>query len=388
VGCAENAPVERGVRGCCSDLKRPARRDRGIGNTSTTGREAASAYTIDGDRLAHTVTLIPGDGIGPEITDAVVRILEAAGADIQWEHAKAGEGALKEVANPLPPETLESIRRNRLALKGPLTTPSGTGFRSINVALRQEFELYSNVRPVRTLVSGGRYEDVDIVLIRENTEGLYSGVEHYIGIGNDPRAAAESVMLVTRFGVNRILRYAFDYAVKHGRRKVTLAHKANILKYTQGLFLDMGREIAKEYEGRVEFEDRIIDATAMQLVLDPDRFDVIVCENMFGDILSDLIAGLVGGLGLAPGANIGESAAIFEAVHGSAPDIAGKGVANPSALLMAAVMMLQHMGMNETARRVLTALEATIREADSLTPDLGGQGSTSTFADAVIRRLQ
>jgi isocitrate dehydrogenase (NAD+) len=337
--------------------------------------------------MAHTVTLIPGDGIGPEITDAVVRILEAAGADIQWEHAKAGEGALKEVANPLPPETVEAIRRNRLALKGPLTTPSGTGFRSINVALRQEFELYSNVRPVRTLQTGGRYEGVDIVLIRENTEGLYSGVEHYIGIGNDPRAAAESVMLVTRFGVNRILRYAFDYAVKNGRRKVTLAHKANILKYTQGLFLDMGREIAKEYEGRVEFEDRIIDATAMQLVLDPGKFDVIVCENMFGDILSDLIAGLVGGLGLAPGANIGESAAIFEAVHGSAPDIAGKGLANPSALLMAAVMMLAHMGMNETGRRITAALEATIREQDTLTPDLGGTGTTSTFADAVIRRL-
>jgi len=337
--------------------------------------------------MAHTVTLIPGDGIGPEITDAVVRILDAAGADIQWEHAKAGEGALKEVANPLPPETVEAIRRNRLALKGPLTTPSGTGFRSINVALRQEFELYSNVRPVRTLQAGGRYEDVDIVLIRENTEGLYSGVEHYIGIGNDPRAAAESVMLVTRFGVNRILRYAFDYAVKNGRRKVTLAHKANILKYTQGLFLDMGREIAKEYEGRVEFEDRIIDATAMQLVLDPSRFDVIVCENMFGDILSDLIAGLVGGLGLAPGANIGENAAIFEAVHGSAPDIAGQGKANPSALLMAAVMMLAHMGMNETGRRITAALEATIREKDTLTPDLGGTGTTSTFADAVIRRL-
>ncbi len=337
--------------------------------------------------MAHTVTLIPGDGIGPEITDAVVRILDAAGADIQWEHAKAGEGALKEVANPLPPETVEAIRRNRLALKGPLTTPSGTGFRSINVALWQEFELYSNVRPVRTLQPGGRYEGVDIVLIRENTEGLYSGVEHYIGIGNDPRAAAESVMLVTRFGVNRILRYAFDYAVKNGRRKVTLAHKANILKYTQGLFLDMGREIAKEYEGRVEFEDRIIDATAMQLVLDPSRFDVIVCENMFGDILSDLIAGLVGGLGLAPGANIGENAAIFEAVHGSAPDIAGQGKANPSALLMAAVMMLAHMGMNETGRRITAALEATIREQDTLTPDLGGTGTTSTFADAVIRRL-
>ena len=337
--------------------------------------------------MGHDVTLIPGDGIGPEITGAVVRILEKAGADLTWDEQIAGETALKQVGDPLPKATLDSIRTNRLALKGPLTTPSGTGFRSINVALRQEFELYANVRPVRTLVPGGRYEGIDLVLVRENTEGLYSGVEHYIGIGSDPRAAAESVMLVTRFGVNRILRYAFEYAVKHGRKKVTLAHKANILKYTQGLFLDVGREMAKEYEGRVEFEDRIIDATAMMLVMDPYRFDVIVCENMFGDILSDQIAGLVGGLGLAPGGNIGESAAIFEAVHGSAPDIAGKGVANPAALLMAAIMMLQHMGQPAPAERIRNALEQAIREGDSLTPDLKGTGTTDSFADAVIRRL-
>ncbi|HEX5727222.1 MAG TPA: isocitrate/isopropylmalate family dehydrogenase, partial [Longimicrobiaceae bacterium] len=266
--------------------------------------------------------------------------------------------------------------------------PSGTGFRSINVALRQEFVLYANVRPVRTLVPGGRYEGIDLVLVRENTEGLYSGVEHYIGIGDDPRAAAESVMLVTRFGVNRILRYAFEYAVNNRRKKVTLAHKANILKYTQGLFLDMGKEIAQEYAGRVEFEDRIIDATAMLLVMDPHRFDVIVCENMFGDILSDEIAGLVGGLGLAPGANIGEGAAIFEAVHGSAPDIAGKNIANPSALLMAAVMMLQHLGMAEPAARIREALEAAVREQDTLTPDLGGTAGTDQFTDALIRRLR
>ena len=334
------------------------------------------------------VTLIPGDGIGPEITESVVKILEASGAQLTWDRQIAGETALKQVGNPLPQATLDSIKAHSVALKGPLTTPSGTGFRSINVALRQEFELYSNVRPVRTLVAGGRYEDIDIVLVRENTEGLYSGVEHYIGIGGDPRAAAESVMLVTRFGVNRILRYAFEYAVKQGRKKVTLAHKANILKYTQGLFLDMGREIAKEYEGRVEFEDRIIDATAMLLVMDPNRFDVIVSENMFGDILSDLIAGLVGGLGLAPGANIGEHAAIFEAVHGSAPDIAGKGVANPSALLMAGIMMLDHLDQREPAQRIRTALEAAIREKDSLTPDLGGSGTTQTFTEAVIRRLE
>jgi isocitrate dehydrogenase (NAD+) len=337
--------------------------------------------------MAETVTLIPGDGIGPEITAAVVRILEAAGAELTWDEQIAGETALKQVGDPLPKATLDSIRKTCIALKGPLTTPSGTGFRSINVALRQEFELFANVRPVRSLVPGGRYENIDLVLVRENTEGLYSGVEHYIGIGSDPRAAAESVMLVTRFGVNRILRYAFEYAVKHGRKKVTLAHKANILKYTQGLFLDVGREMAKEYEGRVEFEDRIIDATAMLLVMDPYRFDVIVCENMFGDILSDQIAGLVGGLGLAPGGNIGESAAIFEAVHGSAPDIAGKGVANPAALLMAAIMMLQHMGQRAPADRIQEALEQTIREGDNLTPDLKGTGSTQSFADAVIRRL-
>jgi isocitrate dehydrogenase (NAD+) len=337
--------------------------------------------------MAETVTLIPGDGIGPEITAAVVRILEQAGAELTWDEQIAGETALKQVGDPLPKATLDSIRKHSIALKGPLTTPSGTGFRSINVGLRQEFELYANVRPARTLVVGGRYEDIDLVLIRENTEGLYSGVEHYIGIGSDPRAAAESVMLVTRFGVNRILRYAFEYAVKHGRKKVTLAHKANILKYTQGLFLDVGREMAKEYEGRVEFEDRIIDATAMLLVMDPYRFDVIVCENMFGDILSDQIAGLVGGLGLAPGGNIGEHAAIFEAVHGSAPDIAGQGVANPAALLMAGIMMLQHMGQTAPAERIRKALEATIREGDTLTPDLKGTGTTETFADAVIRRL-
>jgi len=337
--------------------------------------------------MAQTVTLIPGDGIGPAITEATVRVIEASGAEIEWDRREAGMAALALHNTPIPDETLESIRASRVSLKGPLTTPSGTGFRSINVALRKEFDLYSNVRPARTIVPGGRYEDIDLVLIRENTEGLYSGVEHYVGIGSDPRAAAESVMLVTRFGVERIVRYAFEYAVSHGRKKVTLAHKANILKYTQGLFLDIGREIAKEYEGRVEFEDRIIDAAAMMLVMDPYRFDVIVTENMFGDILSDLIAGLVGGLGLAPGANIGKDAAIFEAVHGSAPDIAGKGIANPAALMLAAVMMLRHLGMQDQAGRIAAALEATIREGDDTTPDLGGTGTTDSFADAIIRRL-
>jgi isocitrate dehydrogenase (NAD+) len=334
-----------------------------------------------------TVTLIPGDGIGPSISESVVRIIEATGAEIEWDRQIAGVAALDSKNTPLPEETLASIRRNRVALKGPLTTPVGVGFRSINVALRKEFDLYANVRPARTLLPGYRYQDIDLVLIRENTEGLYSGVEHYVGIGTDPRAAAESVMIVTRFGVERILRYAFEYAVAHGRKKVTLAHKANILKFTQGLFLDIGREMAQEYEDRIEFEDRIVDATAMLLVMDPYRFDVIVTENMFGDILSDQIAGLVGGLGLAPGGNVGRDAAIFEAVHGSAPDIAHRNIANPSALLLGAIMMLQHLGMHDPAKRIQTALEATIREGDSLTPDLGGSASTTEFTEALLRRL-
>ncbi|HUF68757.1 MAG TPA: isocitrate/isopropylmalate family dehydrogenase, partial [Longimicrobiales bacterium] len=280
--------------------------------------------------MSQLVTLIPGDGIGPAITDATVRIIEAAGAKINWETCLAGVAAVDEHHTPLPDGTLASIRTNRVALKGPLTTPVGVGFRSINVALRKEFDLYANVRPALTLQHGGRYDDIDLVLIRENTEGLYVGVEHYIGIGNDPKAAAESVMIVTRHGAERIVRYALEYAVQHGRRKVTLVHKANILKFTQGLFLEIGRRIAEEdYDGRVEFEDRIVDATAMQLVLDPYQFDVLVMENMFGDILSDLMAGLVGGLGMAPGANIGIDTAIFEPVHGSAPDLTGKGIANP-----------------------------------------------------------
>ncbi len=334
-----------------------------------------------------TVTLIPGDGIGPSITEAVVRVIEAAGAPIEWERRIAGIAALEVENTPLPDETIESIRQTRVALKGPLTTPVGAGFRSINVALRKEFDLYANVRPARTLLPDYRYQNIDLVLIRENTEGLYSGIEHYVGIGGDPRAAAESVMVVTRYGVERILRYAFEYAVANNRRKVTLAHKANILKFTQGLFLDVGRAMAEEYAGRVEFEDRIVDATAMLLVMDPYRFDVIVTENMFGDILSDEIAGLVGGLGLAPGGNIGKDAAIFEAVHGSAPDIVGRNIANPSALLLAGVMMLNHLGLRDAAARIQDALERAIRERDSLTPDLGGTGTTDQFTDAIIRRL-
>jgi isocitrate dehydrogenase (NAD+) len=333
------------------------------------------------------VTLIPGDGIGPSITEATVQVLEAAGADIEWDERLAGVAALETHHTPIPEETLESIRRTQVSLKGPLTTPVGTGFRSINVALRKEFDLYANVRPALTLQTGGRYEDIDLVLIRENTEGLYVGVEHYIGMGDDPHAAAESVMIITRFGAERIVRYAFEYAVSHGRRKVTLAHKANILKFTQGLFLDVGRQIAKEYEGRIEFEDRIIDATAMLLVLNPYQFDVLVMENMFGDILSDQMAGLVGGLGMAPGGNIGRDAAIFEPVHGSAPDIVGRGIANPTAMLLAGCMLLEHVGQHEVSGRVRDSIRRTLEARTAVTPDAGGRARTDEFAAAVIANL-
>jgi isocitrate dehydrogenase (NAD+) len=337
--------------------------------------------------MTTTVTLIPGDGIGPAITEATVRILEAAGAEIEWDEQVAGMAGVARHGDPIPDRTLDSIKRNRLALKGPLETPVGEGFRSVNVALRKAFDLYANVRPAYTIVPGGRYKDLDLVLVRENTEGLYIGIEHYIKIGDDPRAAAESTALITRYGSERVIRYAFEYAVKHGRKKVTLVHKANILKFSQGLFLDVGRMVARDYLGRIEFEDRIVDAMSMNLVLNPERFDVIVTTNLFGDILSDQISGLVGGLGLAPGANVGESGAIFEAVHGTAPDIAGKNIANPGALLLAACMMLEHMGDTERAARIRRGLEETIREGKTVTRDLGGSASTTEFADAIIARI-
>ena len=336
--------------------------------------------------MTQTVTVIPGDGIGPEVTDATLEILRRAGADLQYDMQLAGIAALDAVHTPLPDATLDSMRQTGLALKGPLTTPSGSGFRSINVALRKEFDLYANVRPVLTVVPGGRYENIDLVLIRENTEGLYVGVEHYIGMEGDPKAAAESVMIVTRFGAERILRYAFDYAREHGRKKVTLAHKANILKYTQGLFLDVGREVATEYP-EIEWEDRIIDATAMALVLDPYRFDVLVMENMFGDILSDLMAGLVGGLGFTPAGNIGTDAAMFEAVHGSAPDIAGQGVANPTGLLLSSCLLLDYVGQTDVAGRIRTALDSVVRSGEARTHDMGGSASTAGFTEAVVRSL-
>src|SRR5690349_15802722 len=333
------------------------------------------------------VTLIPGDGIGPSITAATVRILEAAGAEIAWDSHVAGMAGVAKFGDPIPDATLESIKHTRVALKGPLETPVGEGFRSINVALRKTFDLYANVRPAYSIAPGGRYQDLDIVMIRENTEGLYVGVEHYIKVGDDPRAAAESVAIITRAGSERIVRYAFEYAVKHQRKRVTLVHKANILKFSQGLFLETGRKVAHEYAGRVEFDERIVDAMAMNLVLHPERFDVIVTTNLFGDILSDQISGLVGGLGLAPGANIGKHGAIFEAVHGTAPDIAGKNVANPGALMLAACMMLEHLGDDDGARRVRRALEQTVRDGRCVTRDVGGTATTEQFTDAVIARL-
>ena len=333
------------------------------------------------------VTLIPGDGIGPGITDATVRVLEAAGCKFVYDKQLAGMAAVAQYGDPMPESTIESIKRTRLALKGPLETPVGGGYRSVNVALRKAFDLYANVRPAHTIRPGGRFENVDIVLVRENTEGLYIGVEHYVPIDGDPKAAAESIALITRGGSERIVRYAFEYAVSHKRKKVTLVHKANILKFSQGLFLDVGRGVAKEYAGRIEFDDRIVDACAMQLVMKPETFDVIVTTNLFGDILSDEISGLVGGLGLAPGANIGAHAALFEAVHGTAPDIAGKGIANPGALLLAACMMLEHLGDHTRADKIRHALETVVRQGKTVTRDLGGTANTDQFTDAIIASL-
>ncbi|MEA2723783.1 MAG: isocitrate dehydrogenase [Gemmatimonadales bacterium] len=336
--------------------------------------------------MTYDVTLIPGDGIGPEITAETVKVLEATGLRFNWDEELAGVAAVEATGTPLPDATVESIRKNSLALKGPLTTPVGIGFRSVNVGLRKEFELFANVRPARTIIPGGRFENVDIVLVRENLEGLYIGVEHFVAIGDDPRAVGESLAIVTRHGCERIVRYAFEYALKHGRRKVTIVHKANILKMVSGLFLEVGQAIAKEYAGRVESNDMIVDNTAMQLVLRPEQFDVMVTTNMFGDILSDEVSGLVGGLGLAPGANIGTKAAIFEAVHGSAPDIAGKGIANPSAQMLAAAMMLDHIGELDRAQRIRDAIAVTIVRDGIRTRDLGGTASTVDFGNAVAKR--
>jgi isocitrate dehydrogenase (NAD+) len=332
-------------------------------------------------------TLIPGDGIGPEIVEATLKVLDALGAPFVWDVQQAGMAGVAACGDPLPSAMLDSVRRTRLALKGPLTTPVGGGYRSSNVRLREEFDLYANVRPARTMIPGGRFEDIDLVLVRENTEGLYVGFEHYIPIEGDPHGAAISSGVNTRAGCRRIAEFAFEYALKNGRKKVTIVHKANILKVLTGLFLETAKEVGQRYAGRIEFDERIVDACAMQLVLNPWQFDVIVTTNLFGDILSDEIAGLVGGLGTTPGANIGTNAAIFEAVHGSAPDIAGKGLANPLAIMLAAAMMLDHVGCQDLAARLRAALDGTLRQDKVRTRDLGGSAGTAEFASAIVRRI-
>src|ERR671923_1776768 len=318
--------------------------------------------------MPHKVTLIPGDGIGPELADATRRVLDASGVEFEWEVVEAGEAVMAKHGTPLPDSVLASIQRNRIAIKGPITTPIGEGFRSVNVTLRQTLGLYANLRPARSIEGlKTRYEDVDLVIVRENTEDLYAGIEHRVG-----RDAAESIKIITREASERIARFAFDYAVANRRRKVTAVHKANIMKLSDGLFLEACRTVAADYEGRIEFEDRIVDNMCMQLVQKPDLYDVLVCPNLYGDIVSDLAAGLVGGLGVAPGANIGERAAVFEPVHGSAPKYAGLNKANPTALILSGVLMLRHLGHPDAAQRVERALRAVIADGRSTTYDLGG----------------
>jgi len=333
-------------------------------------------------------TLIPGDGIGPEIVDATLKVLDALGAPFQWDQRVAGLEGVKTAADPLPPDTIASIRRTRLALKGPLETPSGGGYRSSNVRLREEFKLFANLRPARTLIPGGRFDNIDLVVVRENLEGLYIGHEHYIQIDADPHAVAMATGVNTRQGSRRLLEFAFDHAVATGRKKVAIVHKANIMKALTGIFLETGLELyERKYRGKFALDTVIIDACAMKLVLNPWQFDVLVTTNLFGDILSDLVAGLVGGLGMTPGANIGLDAAIFEAVHGSAPDIAGKGIANPTAILLAAAMMLEHCKLPELAVRLREALHQTLNIDNIRTGDLGGRASSAEFTNALVGRI-
>jgi isocitrate dehydrogenase (NAD+) len=334
-------------------------------------------------------TLIPGDGIGHEIVDAALEVLQALEAPFDWDWQIAGLEGVKAAGDPLPPATLASIRKTRLALKGPLETPSGGGYRSSNVRLREEFQLYANIRPARTIIPGGRYDNIDLVVVRENIEGLYMGYEHFINIGDDPHAVAIATGVNTRAGSTRILEYAFEHAIATGRRKVTIVHKANIMKALTGIFLETAeRMYEKKYKGRIEMDTVIIDACCMKLVLKPEQFDVLVTTNLFGDILSDLVAGLVGGLGMAPGANIGTDAAIFEAVHGSAPDIAGKGIANPTALLLACALMLEHVKLNDKALRLRKAIDQTLNVDKVRTGDLGGKAGSKQYAQALVARIQ
>jgi len=332
--------------------------------------------------MAKKVTLIPGDGIGPEIIEATVGIINASGADIAWETHDVGLAAIEKCGEPLPDEAVASLRRNKVGLKGPATTPVGKGFRSVNVGLRMALELYANVRPLKNFQHiQSRYTGIDMIIVRENTEDLYSGVEHMVG-----KDAAESIKIITRAASERICRYAFELARKEGRKKVTVGHKANILKFSDGLFLECARNVAQDYPD-IQFEDRIVDALCMNLVQFPEQFDVIVLPNLYGDILSDLGAGLVGGLGVAPGANIGEDGALFEAIHGSAPDIAGQNKANPLAMLLSGVEMLKYLGYHTEAKRIMDAVDIVLGQKDKITPDLGGTAGTKEMAQAIIAAM-
>ncbi len=334
-------------------------------------------------------TLIPGDGIGPEITEATLAVLDALGAPFVWDRQVAGAAGVTACSDPLPQACLDSIHRTHLALKGPLETPVGGGYRSSNVRLREEFKLYANLRPAQTIIPGGRFDNIDLVMVRENNEGLYMGYEHFIPIDGDPHAVGMSTGINTRQGCRRICHFAFDYAIRKGRKKVTVVHKANIMKALTGIFLETAREIyAEHYQDKIAMEEIIVDACAMKLVMNPWQFDVLVTTNLFGDILSDEIAGLVGGLGMAPGANIGEDAAIFEAVHGSAPDIAGKGIANPTALLLAAAMMLDHVKLADLGDRLRRAIDETLNIDNVRTGDLGGTANTREFTAALVKRVK
>jgi isocitrate dehydrogenase (NAD+) len=331
----------------------------------------------------HRITLIPGDGIGPEVVEATRRVIEATGAGIAWDVQQAGESVMQQAGTPLPAAVLESIRKNRVALKGPITTPVGTGFRSVNVLLRKELDLYANVRPCKTYAGvPSRYSDIDLVIVRENTEDLYAGIEHMVG-----EDAAESIKIITRKGSERIVRYAFEYALREGRRKVTAVHKANIMKCTDGLFLSVARGVAAEYPA-IEFEDMIVDAMCMKLVQTPTLYDVMVMPNLYGDILSDLCSGLVGGLGVAPGVNIGKDMALFEPVHGSAPLLAGQNMANPTAAMLSGVLMLRHIGQTQAANRLEGAIAEVLKEGRDVTCDLGGKATTSDYADVIIAKMK
>jgi isocitrate dehydrogenase (NAD+) len=333
--------------------------------------------------MKRLVTLLPGDGIGPEVTAATVRVVQAAGAGLDWESHVVGAQALERFGNPLPDAVLESIRTNKVCLKGPVTTPVGTGFRSINVALRQTLELYANVRPARTIPGlNTRFDHVDLVIIRENTEDLYSGIEHVVVPG-----VVESIKIITEKASTRIARFAFEYARKNGRKRITAVHKANIMKLSDGLFLDCFRNVAREYP-EIVADDRIIDNLCMQLVIRPEQFDMLLLENLYGDIVSDLAAGLVGGLGVVPGANIGEHGAVFEAVHGSAPDIAGMNKANPLALMQSAVLMLEYLDLRDAAARLAKALHQVVVTDNFRTRDIGGTASTTEFTEAVVRAIE